>query len=1774
MATDLTTTKSNGEAVRERGSAGEGLRVERHFTREGVHPYDEVEWEIREASIGDGSGDKVFEQQGVEVPAFWSQMATNVVASKYFRGHVGAEGREHSARQLIDRVVDTIAGWGWRGGYFASEADRDIFAQELRHLVLHQRMAFNSPVWFNVGVEWPRPQSSACFINSVDDSLSDILELARTEGMLFKHGSGAGSNLSRVRSSRERLSGGGHASGPVSFMRGFDAFAGSIKSGGKTRRAAKMVLLDAVHPDIREFIWSKAEEEKKAWALIEQGYDPGFNVPGGAYDSVFFQNANHSVRVTDDFMEAVEQRGTWQTREVVSGEVAEELDARELFREVAEATWLCGDPGVQFDTTINRWHTSPNSGRIRASNPCVTGDTLVATATGSRRIDGLLEAKAEVVGSDGELHPIAPAFSTGTKPVYRLRTQPGYELKLTGDHLVTTANRGDVPACELTRDDRVVLMPGRFGEEVIDEGLAEYVGLMIGDGCIARSPTQDVIVLTLSPEEEAIAYRAKVAVERFLRDHIVDGRSASEINLRAPQTSLLLRLSSAPLDEFLGRYAVLDQGSEGKNITDQVFALDEATTAALLRGIFTADGTVANYGDKSKYISLDMTSLSLLKRVQLLLLNFGIKSKIYENRRANYEGTALLPDGKGGLKEYEVEQVHSLRISRSSRVVFEDKINFMTGSPKRQALRELNESVGAYADRLTAKVESLTYLGEEPVYDLTEPATNHFVANGVVVHNCSEFLFLDDTSCNLASLNLMTFREEDGQFDVDAFRHAVRLTFTAQEILVSASSYPTPAIARNSEAFRPLGLGFANLGALLMSRGLAYDSEEGRALAGAITALMCGEAYRQSAELARVKGPFAGYVANEAPMLDVIRMHRAAVDDLATCHEPIREEPLFWAAREAWDEALELGEEAGYRNAQATVLAPTGCVTEDTMLLTSKGLLPIGELGDMDGETWQALELDVVQEQEFQRATKFYVNGEDEVYELHTSRGHRIRATWKHQLRVIDAAGDYVWRKMEDIGPGDLVVLRTGGHEELMADAPLVRLLQIERPLHGNATEVALPEVLDERLAEVVGFYMGDGYLKERGGLHLVTHDTDEDVRADLTQWAESLGIKPRLEPRVGCTMLQLNSRRLRRWFKLNDFDKPTGNRGEGAEGAFIPLAVLRSRSSVLAAFLRGLFEADGTVHLLTSGSPIVSVSTVSEGLARQVMAAMNALGIRVSLDIIGPRRDSPGDRCKYRVRVASQADVQTFSDKIGFMSKRKQEVLAQGLAHVEAHGDAVRRGHNLRHAALLEEFYDASIGLPHDVRSDISVRARQGMASLDWIERHIEAHPQLRQTQVARLLEMGTLQFVEVESNELIGRLPTYDISVPVNHTYVANGFVSHNTISFLMDCDTTGVEPDIALIKYKKLVGGGYFKIVNQTVAEALVRLGYDDDTRRQILEHLMEHETIEGAPGLEEEHLPVFDCAFRPANGTRSIEPMGHVKMVAAVQPFISGAISKTINVPNDATVDDIMGLYQEAWRLGTKCVAVYRDGCKRTQPLSTSLDAGEGKKKQEEATAAVAVAAPRRRRLPDERPSITHKFSINGYEGYITVGMYHDGQPGEIFITMSKEGSVLNGLMDAFATSISLCLQYGVPLEVLTGKFSHMRFEPSGWTNNPRIRIAKSIVDYIFRWLADKFVDGEEAPAVSGHTLSDDFHVPVTQAIDATRDALDGQDGRRQRRNGGSSTADGEPAGEVDDVATGSERPQVSFALQADAPPCHVCGAIMIRNGACYKCGHCGATSGCS
>jgi ribonucleoside-diphosphate reductase alpha chain len=1328
-----------------------GLEVSRRFTSADVDPLDTVAWELRDARIGHGEH-VAFEQRGVEFPASWSQNATNIVAQKYFRGQLGAPERERSVRQMITRVAGTIARWGREGGYFASGADAEAFEAELTHILLHQMAAFNSPVWFNCG--WhpegsPKNQMSACFILSVEDTMESILAWNTKEGMIFRGGSGSGVNLSRIRGSMEALSRGGTASGPVSFMRGADAWAGSIKSGGGTRRAAKMVVLDIDHPDIREFIWCKAKEEDKAQALRDAGFD--MSIDGEGFTSIQYQNANNSVRVSDEFMRAVENDEEWQTIARTTGEpIGQPIPARQLMQEIAEAAWRCADPGMQYDTTINRWHTCPESGRINASNPCFPGDARVHTTLGLLPIEELVargeagetfhvythRATAEHPG-EGVAATVPVAFMrNGVKPIIRLRFANGGELRCTANHRIWTLNRGYVRAEELTKTDRVLLndsptpavdasweLPlkvklraksfargGSVGHQELpdrwSEGLGELTGHLIGDGWL--TDVQTGWVYGSDDLEDGLAD----AHEGLLRE-LVGGIARQEM----PNGTVQLRTGSDAMRELFRGLGVASLRAHGKRVPRTIFTAPTEVQAAFLRGLFGADGCVSRVeagGKASRYIGLASPSNALLKDVQRLLAAWGIRGRIYRiTDGAPSRFSYTRKDGE--TVEYDSHEGFDLRITGTDLARFTAEVGF--SCPRKQAAAEsLLDECELYRTKPATTMVAREHDGQEAVYNLTEPLHHSYIVDGVVVANCSEYMHVDNSACNLASLNLMKFRRDDGSFDVEAFAHAVDVVFLAQEIIVTPSSYPTQEIGENARAFRQLGLGYTNLGAYLMADGVPYDSDAGRATAAAITALMTGRAYLGSARIAAAMGPYERYAENREAHNRVMRMHRDAA--YAIPADECADAPLLQAARATWDDAVAVGEEHGYRNAQATVLAPTG--------------------------------------------------------------------------------------------------------------------------------------------------------------------------------------------------------------------------------------------------------------------------------------------------------------------------------------------------------------------------------------------------------------------------------------------------------------------TISFLMDCDTTGVEPDFSLVKFKELVGGGQMTIVNRTVPLALKTLGYAPQQVEQIQAYIAEHGTIIGAPGLAEEHLPVFDVAV----GERAISHLGHLKMMGAVQPFISGALSKTVNVPESATVEDIADAYMEAWRLGIKALAIYRDGSKTAQALRTDDKHAPGAAADESRGAAdvsalieqaveeaLSSAPPRRRRMPQERRSITHKFSIGGHEGYITAGMYEDGSVGEIFLTdIGKEGSTLRGMMNAFATAISIALQYGVPLETLVRKFSYMRFEPEGITTNPDIPFAKSMPDYIMRWLASRFLAAdiqEELGILSPEVRARRASEETSQSVSASDTA-------------------GPRAADTRAQPASTDQPPVVPALLKGldlGPACSQCGGMMQRTGSCYTCASCGNNTGC-
>jgi ribonucleoside-diphosphate reductase alpha chain len=1391
---DNMTETASGSAAQNGKGTRKGLQIRRVNTREGTHPYDEVTWERRDVIMTNWRDGSVnFEQHGVEFPDSWSVNAANIVTTKYFRGAVGTPQREWSLKQLIDRVVSTYGDAGRKHGYFASEDDAQIFENELTYALLHQIFSFNSPVWFNVGTSSPM-QVSACFILSVDDTMESILDWYREEGLIFKGGSGAGVNLSRIRSSRELLASGGTASGPVSFMRGADASAGTIKSGGATRRAAKMVVLDVDHPDVEEFIETKAREEEKIRVLRDAGFD--MDLGGKDISSVQYQNANNSVRVSDEFMRAVQNDEDFDLLARQTGEVAKTVKAKGLFRQMATAAWECADPGIQYDDTINDWHTCPESGRITASNPC------------------------------------------------------------------------------------------------------------------------------------------------------------------------------------------------------------------------------------------------------------------------------------------------------------------------------------------------------------------------------SEYVHLDNSSCNLASINLLKFLRDDDTFDVEKFQAITELVITAMDISICFADFPTPKITETTRAYRQLGIGYANLGALLMATGHAYDSEGGRAIAAAITSLMTGTAYKRSAELAAVVGPYDGYARNAVAHKRVMAKHAAAGKVMTP---PAGEDrTILTAANRTWRECLELGEKNGYRNAQASLLAPTGCLTGDTLVTTSRGLARLSELGDIYGDRWQDLNLDVSTDQGPRQATKFFVNGEEPTRLITTDGGYQIQGTLAHRVKIMNPeTGDFEWKRMADVAARDLLPLQLG---TLIGQPRRVPLPVLDEAYYTSDRHVAVPDAVTPDLAEMVGYFMGDGSLHSKG-IRFCVADTDSDVADRLEILGKQLfGLSAARSAEEGYQEVALQSVRLARWWQAAGFAKSLPDPGHSGKGWVprVPSAILETnQTTVYSAFLRGLFEADGTV---VDGVP--SVTTASRSFAAEIRTLLLALGLASSTRQTQSGWGGP----VWQVRLRNVDHALNFDELIGFIGRRKSELMVGLEPDRSAKKDyvflsksewaqVVPQNHHA-HRTVAQSVYKTKGGVPR-------------MLARRLFEETLD--PRLERA-------LGYL-FERVGANEDGGVQPTYDLSVPENVTYVANGLISHNTIGLMMDCDTTGVEPDLALVKFKKLVGGGSMKIVNQTVPRALKNLGYQAEQAEAIIEYIAEHGHVIDAPGLRTEHYEVFDCAM----GERAISPMGHVRMMAAIQPALSGSISKTVNVPESATIEDIEKVYFEGWNLGLKALAIYRDNCKVGQPLSAVKSKQAGATASEAAGQAVAQAAPTpprpvRRRLPRQRSATVTRFSVAGSEGYMTASTYPDDGVGEVFLKLGKQGSTLAGVMDAFSIAISVGLQYGIPLESYVAKFTNMRFEPAGITDDPDIRMVSSVMDYIFRRLALDHLPYEQRADLGILSVAERSAVLDLEDPTAVGEGVDTEELAQSapREEPRPAAAPGELGG-AECARTADSAPVAPSTAElieshqgrvADAPLCLTCGTKMRPAGSCYVCEGCGSTSGCS
>ncbi len=1658
-----------------------------------------------------------------------------------------------------------------------------------------------------------------CFILSVDDTMESILEWYREEGLIFKGGSGAGVNLSRIRSSKELLASGGTASGPVSFMRGADASAGTIKSGGATRRAAKMVVLDVDHPDVEEFIETKAREEEKVRVLRDAGFD--MDLGGKDITSVQYQNANNSVRVSDEFMRAVAADEVFDLLTRQGGEIAKQVKAKELFRQMAQAAWECADPGIQYDDTINEWHTCPESGRITASNPCFPADQRVVTDRGLIRIGDLVSraASGETFGvytndltsaSDpvAELTLTSPTryLVTGVNEILELRFSDGSRLRCTPGHRIWTSNRGWVQADELTAQDKVMRSinyaarsaadrripadalaaaasrPSRKElnlPEKWDEDFGHYLGWLVGDG---RVDLRGAMTVYGSDEDRIVAMdRHRELLTAITGFDAEPGVQANGV--------LQLRVTGRAFSSFVGALGVSGERAPDEHVPGAIFQAPEDAQIGFLQGLFDADGCVVDAPNGTRYVGLGSRCEELLLGVQELLASLGIASRIYTTGIKKDSFSYVRKDGPAATDGTDGPSF-DLRITGRSLREFGVRVGFsLTSKHKR-----LFSIIGArtwYKTDETDRMVSRESRGFETTYNLTEPRNHSYIVGGTIVANCSEYVHLDNSSCNLASINLLKFLREDDTFDVGRFERLSELIITAMDISICFADFPTEKITATTRAYRQLGIGYANLGALLMATGHAYDSDGGRAIAGAITSLMTATAYRRSAELAAVVGPYDGYARNSAAHKRVMAKHAKASGEMRALGG--MDEAILAAANQAWQDCLELGERNGYRNAQASLLAPTGCLTGDTVITTDRGLVRLSELGDLYGDRWQDLELTVSTDEGPRQATKFFVNGEEPTRLIRTDGGYQIQGTLTHRVKVLSPeTGALEWKRLADVAAGDLLPLQLG---TLIGQSREVPLPVLDQAYYTDDRAVRVPDVVTAELAELVGYFMGDGSLHAKG-VRFCVASTDLDVAERLTVLGkEVFGLAPVRSDQGGYEELTLQSVRLGRWWQAAGFTKSLPEAGHTGKGWVprIPSAILESNDhAIYAAFLRGLFEADGTV---LQGVP--SVSTAAPSFAAEIRTMLLALGMATTTREMVSGWGGP----IYQVRLRNIDHAIDFEELVGFIGERKSKLMAASEPERSAKKDYV---------FLRRDVWNELVPTGHPAHSAVT----QSLHRTGGVPRTV-AKRVFDETMDQRLVVALGYLFERVACNEDGGVRPTYDLSVPENVTYVANGMISHNTIGLMMDCDTTGVEPDLALVKFKKLVGGGSMQIVNQTVPRALKNLGYQPEQAEAIVEFIAKHGHVVGAPGLRPEHYEVFDCAM----GERSISPMGHVRMMAAVQPALSGAISKTVNLPETATIGDVEKIYFEGWKLGLKALAIYRDNCKVGQPLSVSKSQpaeSSGSQTSGKAVAppaAVAVPAgpapaaaaqsapprenrPVRRRLPRQRSAMVTRFSVAGAEGYMTASTYPDDGVGEVFLKLGKQGSTLAGVMDAFSVAISVGLQYGIPLESYVAKFTNMRFEPAGITDDPDIRMASSVMDYIFRRLAldhlpydvradlgilsvaertaalagqDQALPAEEVdPEELAQSVPKEPSVPATQSGKESAPASQPAPANPQIGENGSSN------GIPSTPRTSTELIESHQGRVADAPLCLTCGTKMRPAGSCYVCEGCGSTSGCS
>ena len=1739
----------------EHGPARRGLQVRRLFTTKGTHPYDELTWERRDAVITNWrDGTTAFEQRDLEFPATWSQNATNIVAQKYFRGPLGTPQREHSVRQMVDRVAGTITRWGTKDRYFATDSDAEAFQSELTHLLVNQKAAFNSPVWFNVGVE-PEPQCSACqpydALVSTPTGMVPIGELVERQAVGAVVYDAHGETRVRAvkangdkRVFRVRLRNGSFVEATADHL---------VYAVPERRNQGEWLRVDQLRPGMRLHLYPhhastddtvgrlatslerQAEEGGGTATLVRS--EPTTGEASEAALAGWLQadgfvgqyQSGTNTSLTIEFQTVTEEEYDWvqQHLQVVFSGVHQHvrtfktLDATLSGRRIR----LYGEvlrPFVESWGLLARRHELRVPTRLwNASNQAVA-----AYLRSVFQADGYVTVR----GGSG-LVAVAVISERWTEDLQLLLLRLGiYSRRL---HKVEV------------RPDRSDLFEVRIGMRSERATFRSKVGFLSAKkaSTLDASLSLDGKACPSLREEEIVAIEDRGMQPVF--DIQTDSGEYLSNNIRVHNCFILAVEDTMPsiLNWYVEEGMIFKGGSgSGINLStirsskEQLGHGGEASgPVSFMRGADASAGTIKS-GGKTRRAA---------KMVVLNVDHPDVRDFIWCKAREEHKARVLRDagfdmdlDGRDSISIQYQNANNSVRVNDDFMRAYEADTSFdlkavldgrtMESLPARDLMRELAQAAWECAD------PGMQY--DTTINDWhTTPESGRINAS----NPCSEYMHLDNSACNLASLNLLKFLGNDGEFDVTAFRHAVEIVFLAQEIIVGNSSYPTERITKNAKDFRQLGLGYANLGALLMALGKAYDSDGGRAWAGSITALMTGHAYRTSARIAQVTGPFAGYPKNREPMLRVMGKHRAAVDQIDS---GLVQTDLLEAARSAWDEAIEFGREHGYRNAQASVLAPTGCLTPDTLVTTDRGLVRLGGLGDTRGTQWQDLDLTVATDEGPRPATKFFINGEEPTRRIVTRSGYTIQGTLRHRIKVVEPeTGAWVWRQLAEIEADDVVPMQLG---TLIGEPRRVPLPVLDQAYWTGERGVRVPDHVTEDLAELVGYYMGDGSLHAKG-LRFCVADTDLDVVERLRILGKELfGIEAAVSQQTGYHEVALHSVRLARWWQASGFTKHLPGQEHTGKGwePHVPAAILETNDpEIYAAFLRGVFEADGST---TSSVP--SVSTASEHFAGELRTVLLVLGIPTTTRVT---RSGWGTKPIRQVRVRNLDFAPVFDAIVGFISARKSRACAEVVSVQSGNRDRI---------FLPQSAWSELAPIGHRRRNSVQLALRR----FGGVSRTL-ATEIFGETADPRLGAALGYVFERVAANEDGGLQPTYDLSVPDNLTYVAGGFVSHNTIGLLMDCDTTGIEPDLALVKTKKLVGGGSMSIVNQTVPRALRTLGYADEHVQAIAEYVAENNSVQGAPALRAEHYDVFDCAM----GDSPIHYMGHIRMMAAAQPFLSGAISKTVNMPEQVTVEDVEHAYVEGWKLGLKALAIYRDNCKVGQPLSAD------RKVTTDTGAVIEVEqAPVRRRLPKQRPSMTTSFRVGDIEGYLTAGSYPDDGLGEIFFKVSKQGSTMSGVMDAFAIAISLGLQYGVPLEAYVAKFVNMIFEPNGMTDDKDVRIAQSLVDYLARRLAIDYLDVETRQALGIKTTAERTaevngtaeSTPAPAAEPPSAATVELQ--QPPRAAPGSTQAD---------AASVSRAPAFTPGTAAvDAPYCSTCGVRMRPAGSCFVCESCGTTSGCS